>query len=451
VAPPLDLKAIARQIFAETLAGIDIAETIRRKLARDGSCICCDGALIDLSRYKRICVVAMGKASVAMANGLTTLLAPDFEVGGVIVSPTPATPAATPQTTRIPDGFELFLAGHPVPTEQSFAAARAILKLLSRCDAETLVFFLISGGGSALVELPLDPAIRLSDVQMLNQLLVGCGAPIEAINCVRKHLSAIKGGRLAAAAGAATKITLGIMDVPVGHESALASGPTLPDPTTVEDACEVISHYGLLPKLPASIRAKFEHHAGVVETPKAGDSAFQQAHFETLLGMHDLFHHTHIAAEGAGFLCICDNTTDDWPLDRACEYLFAQLEQVHAENPHHAVAIISDGEVSSPVRGNGVGGRNSAFVLECVERLAGQNIAVLSAGTDGIDGVSPAAGAVADGSTLDRARALGLDPGDFAVRSDSYTFFQALGDAVVTGPTGNNLRDLRLLLSVPRH
>ena len=451
MAAPLDLKATARQIFAETLAGIDIAETIRRKLARDGPCICCNGALIDLSRYKRICAVAMGKASVAMVNGLTNLLAPDFELGGILVAPAPTTPDAAPQTTRLPNGFELFLAGHPVPTEQSFAAARAILHLLSRCDENTLVFFLISGGGSALVELPLDPAIRLSDVQTLNQLLVGCGAPIEAINCVRKHLSAIKGGRLAAAAGAAMKITLGITDVPAGRESALASGPTLPDPTTVEDACEVISHYGLLPRLPASIRAKFEHRAGLVETPKAGDPAFQHAHFELLLGMHDLFHHTHIAAEGAGFICICDDTTDDWPLDRAREYLFAQLEEVHAENPHRAVAIISDGEVSSPVRGNGVGGRNSAFVLECVERLAGQNIAVLSVGTDGIDGVSPAAGAVADGSTLERARALGLDPREFAARSDSYTFFQALGDTVVTGPTGNNLRDLRLLLSAPRH
>ncbi len=449
---PDDLKTVARRIFAETLAGIDIAETLRRKLARDGPCICCDGEVIDLSRYRRICVVALGKASLAMAEGLAALLEPDFLASGIIVAPAPAASetAIPPQTPDAPPGFTVFCAGHPVPNEQSLAAARAILDLLSRCDERTLVFFLISGGGSALVELPLDPAIQLSDVQTLNRLLVGCGAPIDAINSVRKHLSAVKGGRLAAAAGAATKITFGITDVPAGHESALASGPTLPDPTTVEDVRSVIGKYGLLAKLPAAIRAKFERSGALSETPKKNDPAFGNAYFEILLGMHDLFHHAHIASEGTGFITVCDDTTDDWPLDRAAEYLLGQLALIRAENPHHAVALISDGEVSSPVRGNGVGGRNSAFVLECVGRIAGGQVAVLSAGTDGIDGVSPAAGAVADGATLERARASGLDPREFAQRSDSYTFFNALGDAVVTGLTGNNLRDLRLLLAAPQ-
>jgi hydroxypyruvate reductase len=166
-----------------------------------------------------------------------------------------------------------------------------------------------------------------------------------------------------------------------------------------------------------------------------------------LLGRDDLFHPAHHAAEAAGFVTVCDNTTDDWPIERAAEFLLVQLRELKRTNPGRRAAVIADGEVSSPVTGNGVGGRNLAFVLHCVEKIAGQGVAVLSAGTDGIDGSSPAAGAVADGETLTRAKALGLNPSDYFRRSDSYTFFQKLGDAIETGPTGNNLRDLRILLT----
>ena len=163
--------------------------------------------------------------------------------------------------------------------------------------------------------------------------------------------------------------------------------------------------------------------------------------------MRDLFHHAHIAAQAAGFTTICDNATDDWPIPRATEFLLADLARLAKETPGKPVAVISDGEVSSPVHGKGIGGRNAAFVLDCVSRIAGQRIAVLSAGTDGIDGISPAAGAVADGETHARATAAGFDPADFERRSDSHNFFHALGDAIITGPTGNNLRDLRILLA----
>ncbi len=163
--------------------------------------------------------------------------------------------------------------------------------------------------------------------------------------------------------------------------------------------------------------------------------------------MQDLFHHAHQAAEACGCVTVCDNSTDDWPLAKASDYLLEQLTRLHALHPKRRVAVISDGEVSSPVKGDGIGGRNSAFVLECVEKIAGTKVTVLSAGTDGQDGSSPAAGAVADGQTLERALAAGLDPRQFAQRSDSYSFFHALGDAIETGPTGNNLRDLRILLA----
>jgi glycerate 2-kinase len=166
-----------------------------------------------------------------------------------------------------------------------------------------------------------------------------------------------------------------------------------------------------------------------------------------LLGMHDLFHHAHRAAEARGCITLCDNTTDDWPVEKAADFLLTELAQLHAARPGRRVAVIADGEVSSPVTGDGVGGRNLAFVLSCVEKIAGQPIAVLSAGTDGKDGSSPAAGAVADGKTLQRARAAGLEPREYFRRCDSYHFFHALGDAIETGPTNNNLRDLRVLLA----
>ena len=437
-----DLKSAARQIFQQTLAGIDIAETLRRKLARQGPRIHCAGKHFDLAHYKQIKIIALGKAAPAMAEGLAEILAPDFSAGGILV-------ASAPPPRRL-NNFQEFISGHPVPNEQSFAAARAILEMLRASDRpDTLIFFLLSGGGSSLVELPLDLQIPLEDFQSLHRALVGCGASINEINSVRKHLSAVKGGRLAAAAPNATKITLSVTDVPEGRESALASGPTLPDPTTADDARRVVEQYSLREKLPPSIASKFSTPNELAETPKPQDVAFLNAHFEIILGMHDLFHHAHINSEGLGFLTICDNTTDDWPIPRATDFLLNDLARLAKEHPDQPVAIIADGEVSSPVIGNGIGGRNSAFVLDCVNKIAGQRIAVLSAGTDGIDGISPAAGAVADGETLARASAAKLDPQDFTRRSDSYNFFNALSDAVITGPTGNNLRDLRILLLGP--
>ncbi|MGO9640580.1 MAG: glycerate kinase [Candidatus Acidiferrales bacterium] len=434
-----DLKQLARRIFHETLAAIDIHAAFRRKLNRSGATIYCGEERVDLAPFRGIRAIAIGKAAVAMARGLTDALAPEFSVEGILVAPGIASP--------VPHGFRAIVAGHPVPNEGSFQAARAILDLLARCDETTVVFFLLSGGGSALVELPLDPKVTLADVRGLYRVLVTCGASIDEINAVRKHLSAVKGGRLAVAAPRALKLTFGVSDVPAGRESALASGPTLPDPTTIDDAREIVERFALLGKLPASIRAKFAPGGDLPETPKAGDHAFRRAHFALLLGMDDLFHPAHRAAEAAGCVTICDNSTDDWPVARAAEYLLAQLERLRDANPGRRVAVIADGELSSPVSGDGVGGRNSAFVLECAQRIAGKGIAVLSAGTDGVDGSSPAAGAVADGTTLARAEASQLDPADFAQRSDSYSFFNALGDAIVTGPTGNNLRDLRILLA----
>ena len=435
-------KQLAREIFHRTLASIDIPAVMARKLCRtrDGRRLVLMDADVELAHASQIFIVAIGKAAHAMVTGLVSLFPPGPAFKGVVAAPTKA-------VAPIP-GLEYFVGGHPNPNRDSWRAAEAILRLLRQCHEGTVVFFLISGGGSALAELPLAPSMTLEDVQAANHALVTCGAPIESMNIVRRHLSAIKGGRLALAAGAARKITLAVTDVPVGKEPALASGPTLPDPTTISDVTQIFFELNLPERFPPSLREWLE--AGKMpETPKPGHPAFANAHFELLLGMDDLFHATHQAVERYGYFCCCDNSTDDWPVDRAAAYLLSQLEAWQQEHPGQRVALVADGEVSSPVLGKGTGGRNSAFVLACVEKIAGRKITVFSAGTDGMDGNSPAAGAVADGETLPRARALGLDPANAFATSDAYTFFSKLDDAIVTGPTGNNLRDLRILFAEP--
>src|SRR5438445_292653 len=311
------LKQIALQIFHETLAAIDIPATMQRKLRRKGALLVCGETRLDLGDFEKLRVVAIGKAAHAMVDGLALVLAPFVRLKGVVSASTAA--------RRPLVGMKYFVAGHPVPNAESWKAAEAILALLESCDEKTLVFFLLSGGGSALVELPLDPSQTLEDVQQMHRALVTCGAPIEAINSVRKHISVEKGA----------------------------------------------------------------------------------------------------------------------------DHLLQQLEELQKEHTGQRVALIADGEVSSPVTGKGIGGRNSAFVLACVEKIAGKKIAVLSAGTDGIDGNSPAAGAVADGQTLTRARSMGLEATEAFRRSDAFTFFSKLEDAILTGPTGNNLRDLRILIAEP--
>jgi len=435
-----DRKNIAREIFRQTLASIDIPGTMERKLFLEGKLLILPDASVDLSEISEVRVVAIGKAAHAMLAGLPCILPDGLPVCGVVAAPT------KPEVAR--PGLQYFVGGHPVPNAEGWRAAEAILALLQPCTAETLTLFLVSGGGSALLELPLDATLSLADVQTIYRALVTCGAPIDAMNTVRKHLSAVKGGRLAVAAGPAQKITLAVTDVPVGSESALASGPTLPDPTTIADVARILEQYGLRKRFP-SASFRWLDAGNLPETPKAGHPAFRNAHFLLLLGMDDLFHAAHHAVEAHGYLSCCDNSTDDWPLDKAVDSLLAQLADWQRENGGRRVAIIADGEVSSPVTGDGIGGRNAAFVLACVQRIAAGNITVFSVGTDGIDGNSPAAGAIADGQTLDRARVAGMDPADFIRRSDAYTFFNRLDDAIITGPTGNNLRDLRIFLAEP--
>jgi hydroxypyruvate reductase len=339
-----------------------------------------------------------------------------------------------------------FEGGHPLPNEASLAAAEAAFALLNRANQDrALVIFLISGGGSAMLEAPISKEITLEDLRVANQTLVSCGASINEINSVRRAFSAVKGGRLAARAPNCRQVTLIVSDVPPGEEHNVASGPTLIPPADAASATEVVERYGLRDVMPASIMLAIER----LETSEP-PTPIDHPYF-VLLDNNTGLEAAATAARKSGLTVEVARDISDEPIDAGVEKLLTRLSELKASDGAN-VCLISGGEFACPVRGDGLGGRN----LETALRLAiaadqkservGELVA-LCAGTDGIDGNSPAAGAIVDSTTIERARRIGLDPADFLNRSDSYSFFVALGDVVTTGPTGTNVRDLRILLT----
>ena len=304
------------------------------------------------------------------------------------------------------------------------------------------MIYLVSGGGSAAAEKPIDDEIFLDDLIATYRALVHSGAPIAEINAIRKHLSAIKGGRLAQAAYPAQQVSIFVSDVPDATPDALASGPTMPDSTTAEDSYELTAKYKM--QFPPSVQELFDRRA-LDETPKSDDPAFIRARWWTVLSNAALLKAA--AEEGwrQGFMVEIDNSCDDWDYAKAADYLLQRLRDLRQK--HERVCLLSGGEVTVHVENGGAGGRNQQFALYCTEKIPSENICILSAGSDGIDGNSPAAGAIADGTTLERGKKLGLDANTYLKTFNAYPFFEALDDAIVTGPTGNNLRDLRILLA----
>ena len=395
--------------------------------------IACFPTSFPFADYARIYGVALGKAAIPMLEALRAHLPKPLD-GGVCCAP-----VLPPQ--RDP-GVEYYLGGHPLPNEDSFACARAALELLRQMGERDFVFFLISGGGSAMVELPLDERISLKETRALYQALVGSGATIAEVNTVRKHFSAVKGGRLAAAAGRAGRFSLLLSDVAPRYLDALASGPTLPDSSTVAECREILDRYQLRERFTPAVRAFFED-ADLPETP-----ALSEAPVEILLSSDDLIDAAQAKARTLGYETVIDNNCDDWDYADAARYLLERFQQLRREHPK--LCLLSGGEVTVRLgQEHGAGGRNQQFALACALALAGppSPVVVLSAGSDGIDGTSDAAGAIADPTTVSRAQALGFDAASALARFDAYPLFTALGDTLVTGPTHNNLRDLRILLS----
>ena len=430
-----EMRDRVRGIFEHALAECSIPRAFGRKLQHERRHLKVGEDLYDLAAFSRALVVSIGKAGHSMAEALADIVGTGLS--GVI-----AAPAAPPAQLF---GFRYFTGGHPLPNEDSLRAGDAILRLVSALTPETLVVFLISGGASALAEKPISISITLADLVESYKALVHSGAPIAEINAIRKHLSELKGGRLALAASPAYQLSVLVSDVPDGTPDALASGPTMPDSTTVADCHEIAGKYELLPKFPASVRSLFEARQ-MRETPKATNPAFARSHYVTVLSNATAVNAAVERAVLNGFAVEVDNSCDDWDYRPAADYLLRRLRELRRGVSR--ACLICGGEVTVKVGSpSGVGGRNQQFALYCAEKIAGEKITVLSAGTDGIDGNSSAAGAVADGSTLERARNQDRSVETALAQFDSFALFDALGDAIMTGPTGNNVRDLRVLLA----
>jgi len=428
------MRELARRIFDHALAECSIPRAMQRHLELDDDRLRIGSDLYHLDSFSNINVVSIGKAGHSLAQALTEIT--DGGLHGIIS----CTSAPAAQIF----GFRYFIGGDPMPNQESFRAAEAILKLISNSGPDALTIFLISGGASAIAEKPISPAITLEDVIATYTALLHSGASISEINTIRKHLSALKGGRMAQVAAPSHQISIMVSDVPEDALDALASGPTMPDTTTAADCYSIVEKRRLLAQFPASVRRLFERRQ-LQETPKPGDAAFAHSRYITILSNATALKAAVEKAALGGFAVEVDNSCDGWHYADAADHLLSRLRLLRQGASR--VCLISGGELAAKVgKTPGTGGRNQQFAMYCAAKIEGQAITVLSAGTDGTDGNSLAAGAIADGSTVARARQKSLDPGT-ALKKLDYPLFEALGDAVITGPTGNNVRDVRVLLA----
>lgn len=432
-----ELRLAAHEIFGEAMRAVEPVTVIREKMRLEGSRLTVCGEAIELSPFMNVFGISIGKASERMSYAVEKIFGNDF-LQGVLSGP------------RHGWGWDYFAGGHPLPNEASLNGAKAAIHLLEVADHEnSLIVFLISGGGSSMFELPISDDITLEDLRSANEILVGCGASIGEVNSVRRAFSAVKGGRLASFAPKSRHLTLIISDVPKGEEHNVASGPTWPPPAGTPSAAEVVARYGLESRLPASIMRAIANDAPALNEPQ------NERHQRFLLLDNDTaLEAAANAARERGFVTEIARDIADDPIDVGCENLLTRLTNLQSQNPAAGVCLISGGEFACPVRGDGLGGRNSETALRLAmaldkERDRYGEFVALCLGTDGIDGNSSAAGAIADSTTIERTRQESLEPSHFLDDSASGSLFMILEDSIETGPTGTNVRDLRILLSAP--
>jgi glycerate 2-kinase len=444
----LDLASLhraAREIFNEALRSVDAKEAVRRAVSLDGSRLKLVKTTFDLTNHRAgIYSVALGKAALPMASALSEILGEHLTAGVI---------AAPKADTSFSDRWRVFEGGHPLPNQASLDAASAAFNLLSLAESERApVIFLISGGGSAMMEWPRDEGTTLAELQATNDALISCGANIVEINAVRRAISAVKGGGLSQGASHCDQVSLIVSDTNAGEEEIVASGPTFDPPAEAEEAAAVISRYKLEASLPASILRAIQNYPEKAAMPSQRSS---REHYVLLDNEHALAAAAE-AARSRGFAVEIVQDVVEQPVVEGCSLLLAQLLDLshRAGREHRGVCLISGGEFACPVRGAGVGGRNAESVLRWAIELDAQAVdagfshaVALSIGTDGIDGNSPAAGAICDETTIRRARQLALDAHLFLDESNAYNFFHPLGDAIITGATGTNVRDLRMMLA----
>ncbi|PYM05635.1 MAG: glycerate kinase [Candidatus Rokuibacteriota bacterium] len=430
-------RAAARAIWEAALAAGNVDPIVRRVLRRDGDVITAGPLAVDLKTVRRLLVLGAGKASAAMAQAVEDLLDNRISDGLVVVKDGYA--RAT-RTVRIVE------ASHPVPDERGQAAARELRHLAESATRDDLVIFLISGGGSALLPAPAPP-VTLAEKRELTTLLLAAGASIGELNAVRKHLSLLKGGQLARAAVPAPVLTLALSDVIGNAMDVIASGPTAPDPSTYAQALEIIDRFKLRERALLRIVGRLEAGArgAIPETPKPGDPLFARV-TNLVIGDNSLV--VDAAAARAAALGY-----EPVVLTRALEGEARDVARgfvTRGRTLTGPACLIAAGETTVTVNGGGVGGRCQEFALAAALELEGApHVTVLAAGTDGTDGPTDAAGALADASTVARGRERRLDVHSLLESNDSHSFFRAIGDLVRTGPTGTNLLDLYLLVVDP--
>lgn len=443
----IDRKAreIALSAIEKAIEAADPKSIIYAKVKLIDDKLTVDGETFDLKLFKRIFVVGGGKASGHMAEALEEILGDRISDGIVVV------PRGTSKkiNTRI---IKLHEASHPIPDESSVEGAQKILKLAESAEERDLVICLISGGGSSLMAYPRE-GISLEDKREVTRILLRCGAKIDEINIVRKHLSRFKGGYLAKAAYPATVISLILSDVVGDPLDIIASGPTVPDPSTFNDAINVLKKYNVWDSIPERVRKLLADGEGglIEESPKPDDSVFRRVH-NFVIGNNRLACMAAInELEREGLNAILLTTYVEGEARVVGSLLGSIAREIESSgNPvKRPAAIVAGGETTVTVTGSGRGGRNQEIALSAALRISGmRGVALASISTDGVDGPTDAAGAIVDGSTVQRSKGMGLDPEKYLLNNDSYMFFKCLGDLVITGPTGTNVNDVIVLIAL---
>jgi glycerate-2-kinase len=432
----------ALDILEAAVKAVDPGEAVRRNVCVKGSRLSIRGVELDLDLFEGIHVVGGGKACGAMAEAVEDIL------GDLITSGTVNVLKGT-ESKHVLKRISLNGASHPIPDMEGVAGVQRMMDAIDGVNSSDLVIVLISGGGSSLLAYPAE-GVTLEDIQDVTQRLLISGATIGELNVVRKHLSAVKGGQLAQRSQGSSVISLILSDVVGDPLDTIASGPTAPDESTFGDARAVLERYGLWAGAPLIIKDRLD--AGVrgkiPETPKPGDPVFQRVQ-NIIIGSNLVAARAAVArAIELGYNTELVSTEVEGESKEVGEsFAKAAIAITRDGSPVQAPAVlVFGGETTVSVTGGGVGGRNMEVALAASVGIDGRASLVAALATDGIDGPTVAAGAIVDGSSLERARTLGLDPSHYLSENDSYTFFQSLGDAFITGPTGTNVNDLTLVL-----
>ena len=432
----------ARSIFSAGLNAVDPHTAVMERCRRQGDRLFIGKRCHELSRYGNVWVIGAGKATAPMAYAMERLIG-DRISGGIIN----VKYGHTAELNRI----RMVEAGHPIPDENGRQGTSEMLKMASQADRNDLIICLISGGGSALLPMP-SGDLTLEDKQHTSKILIDCGASIHAINAIRKHCSNVKGGHLARAAFPATLVSLILSDVVGDDLDVIASGPCVPDSTTYAQCLEIIDRFHIAGKLPAPVVRHLGEGArgDREETPKEGDPAFERSENVIIGSNMDAILAARKHARTLGYNTLILSSMIEGETRHVARVHTAIAKEIL--NTGHPIAspacILSGGETTVTIAGDGMGGRNQEFALAAAMDMPKEgNVVLLCGGTDGTDGPTDAAGAVADSTTVDRAAALQMSPYDYLTRNDAYHFFKPLGDLLLTGPTNTNVMDIRVMLA----